>query len=173
MFPPLIVFLGSQFFKGKFWFSTNKLLLAIHNNLLNVSFGRQRWVCRIFWFRNHDHPLFPKMGKNTLFTNSVLKHLLKETKWQINTQIVLAYSALYHKLKILLQKALNPKKTEKKSTHLSEKKPSSKLLHKAIGKHLRDPLIIKTYLLSFKLQLIPEALVCIITLMITYPTRAQ
>lgn len=67
MLSPQIVSLGSQLFKGKLRFSANKLLLAIHDNLLNISFVCHRWVWRIFWFRNRDHPLFPKMGKNTSF----------------------------------------------------------------------------------------------------------
>ena len=40
------------------WFSANKLLLAIYDKLLNISFVCHRWVCRISWFRNHDHSLF-------------------------------------------------------------------------------------------------------------------
>lgn len=35
----------------------------------------------------------------------------------MNALIVLAYSTLYHKLKMLLQKVLNPRKTEKKHKH--------------------------------------------------------
>ena len=76
MLSPLIVFLGSQLFKGEFWLSTNKLLLAVHNNLLNVSSGRQRGLCRVSWLRNHDHPLFPVMGKIILFTT-----LYKSSSW--------------------------------------------------------------------------------------------
>lgn len=66
-FPPLVVFLGSQFFKGKFRVSTNKFLLAVHNDLLDIRFCCRRRVCGVFWFRNHDHPLFPT-GENTSFT---------------------------------------------------------------------------------------------------------
>lgn len=67
MLSPLIVLLGSQLFKGEFWLSTNKLLLAVHNDLLNVSSGCQRGLCRVSGFRNHDHSLFPIMGKIILF----------------------------------------------------------------------------------------------------------
>ena len=44
MLSPQIVSLGSQLFKGKLRFSANKLLLAIHDNLLNISFVCHRWV---------------------------------------------------------------------------------------------------------------------------------
>lgn len=142
MLSPLIVFLGSQLFKGKFWFSTKKLLLAIHNNLLHVSSGCWRCPCRVFWFRNHDHPLFPIMGKNVLFTTVYWNSSRRKLSNRLWHRLYLLFRLFITSWRYYPRNFWTLKRQKRNiSIHLTEKKLSPKLFHKTIWKHWRGFLI--------------------------------
>ena len=144
MLSPEIVLLGSQLFKGKLRFSANKLLLAIHDNLLNISVVCHGWVCRISWFRNCDHPLFPKMGEDTSFMTVYWNGSGRKGSNRWRHWLYLHVRPFISSCRCCSRKLWTLRRQKRNTNnHLSEKNPSSRWLQKTIWRHLRGLWIIK------------------------------